>query len=237
MLRDASGPGRRDASFAMAGLTPDDVDVAELYDPFSFEIIRQLETFGFCPEGEGGAFVNDGNIAPDGRLPVTTDGGTMSFSHAGIERATAAAGDPCGPAAARVVCHPSGRRSRGGHVIQWRRRRSLLRRPPLGERTPMTLLKAQARGIPTPTSECAQSALLGRLPRAAPALSALCVVRRQRAPPFDGVRLVPWHRHGVGAERGISARCTAGRWSGALRTRRSAFPTRRPLSDWMKSSG
>ena len=43
------------ASFAMAGLTPDDVDVAELYDPFSFEIIRQLETFGFCPEGEGGA--------------------------------------------------------------------------------------------------------------------------------------------------------------------------------------
>jgi acetyl-CoA acetyltransferase len=68
----------------MAGLTPDDVDVAELYDPFSFEIIRQLETFGFCPEGEGGAFVNEGNIAPDGRLPVTTDGGTMSFSHAGV---------------------------------------------------------------------------------------------------------------------------------------------------------
>ena len=72
------------ASFAMAGLTPDDVDLAELYDPFSFEIIRQLETFGFCPEGEGGAFVSDGNIAPDGRLPVTTDGGTMSFSHAGV---------------------------------------------------------------------------------------------------------------------------------------------------------
>jgi acetyl-CoA acetyltransferase len=71
-------------SFAMAGLTPDDVDVAELYDPFSFEIIRQLETFGFCPEGDGGAFVSEGHIAPDGRLPVTTDGGTMSFSHAGI---------------------------------------------------------------------------------------------------------------------------------------------------------
>ncbi len=71
-------------SFAMAGVTPDDVDVAELYDPFSFEVIRQLETFGFCPEGEGGAFVADGHIAPEGRLPVTTDGGTMSFSHAGM---------------------------------------------------------------------------------------------------------------------------------------------------------
>jgi acetyl-CoA acetyltransferase len=71
-------------AFAMAGLGPEDVDVCELYDPFSFEIIRQLEAFGFCGEGEGGAFVDAGHIGPDGRLPVTTDGGTMSFSHAGI---------------------------------------------------------------------------------------------------------------------------------------------------------
>jgi acetyl-CoA acetyltransferase len=71
-------------SFSMAGLTPEDVDVAELYDPFSFEIIRQLETFGFCGEGEGGPFVEAGNIAPGGSIPVTTDGGTMSFSHPGI---------------------------------------------------------------------------------------------------------------------------------------------------------
>jgi acetyl-CoA acetyltransferase len=71
-------------AFAMAGLTPSDVDVAELYDPFSFEIIRQLEAFGFCAPGEGGAFVEDGNIGPGAQLPVTTDGGTMSFSHPGI---------------------------------------------------------------------------------------------------------------------------------------------------------
>jgi acetyl-CoA acetyltransferase len=71
-------------TFATAGLSPADVDVAELYDPFSFEIIRQLEAFGFCPHGEGGPFVEDGNIGPGGRLPVTTDGGTMSFSHPGI---------------------------------------------------------------------------------------------------------------------------------------------------------
>jgi acetyl-CoA acetyltransferase len=71
-------------AFAMAGLTPADVDVAELYDPFSFEIIRQLEAFGFCSPGEGGAFVADGNIGPGAPLPVTTDGGTMSYSHPGI---------------------------------------------------------------------------------------------------------------------------------------------------------
>ncbi len=71
-------------AFVMAGLSPADVDVAEFYDPFSFEVIRQLEAFGFCGPGEGGPFVEDGNIAPGALLPVTTDGGTMSFSHPGI---------------------------------------------------------------------------------------------------------------------------------------------------------
>ena len=70
-------------SFAMAGLTPADVDAAELYDPFSFEIIRQLEAFGFCGRGEGGDFVTSGAIEPGGSLPITTDGGLMSFSHGG----------------------------------------------------------------------------------------------------------------------------------------------------------
>ncbi|MGO8769543.1 MAG: thiolase family protein [Mycobacterium sp.] len=77
--------GRRaaDCAFTHAGLRRDDVDVLELYDPFSFEIIRQLEAFGFCGEGEGGPFVADGHITIDGSHPITTDGGTMSFSHAG----------------------------------------------------------------------------------------------------------------------------------------------------------
>ena len=71
-------------AFRQAGLRPADVDVAELYDPFSFEIIRQMEAFGFCGDGEGGPFVEDGHVGPGGSIPVTTDGGTMSFSHAGI---------------------------------------------------------------------------------------------------------------------------------------------------------
>lgn len=77
------GEGCAARMFARTGLSTSDVDVLELYDPFSFEIIRQLEAFGFCGEGEGGAFVEEGHIDPGGRFPVTTDGGTMSFAHPG----------------------------------------------------------------------------------------------------------------------------------------------------------
>ncbi|MFK7896259.1 MAG: thiolase family protein [Myxococcota bacterium] len=78
--------GRRAAeiTFEQSGLTPKDVDFAELYDPFSFEIIRQLEAFGFCGEGEGGDFVMDGRIRIDGELPIATNGGILSYSHAGV---------------------------------------------------------------------------------------------------------------------------------------------------------
>jgi acetyl-CoA acetyltransferase len=70
-------------AFAMAGLGPEDVDVCEFYDNFSWEIIHQFELFGFCPKGEGGPFVMDGTIRRDGKYPVVTDGGTMSFGHIG----------------------------------------------------------------------------------------------------------------------------------------------------------
>lgn len=79
------GERAAERAFAAAGIDRDDVDVLELYDPFSFEIIRQLEAFGFCKPGEGGAFVADGHIGVGGSHPVTTDGGTMSYSHAGAD--------------------------------------------------------------------------------------------------------------------------------------------------------
>jgi acetyl-CoA acetyltransferase len=77
--------GRRasEDAFRMSGLRPADVDVCEFYDPFSFEIIRQFEAFGFCAEGEGGDYVMSGTIGPGERHPITTDGGLMSFSHGG----------------------------------------------------------------------------------------------------------------------------------------------------------
>src|SRR5262245_49558348 len=71
-------------SFAMCGLGPRNIDVCVFYDPFSFEIIRQFEAFGFCGEGEGGPFVMDGRIGLAGEYPTVTDGGTMSFAHAGV---------------------------------------------------------------------------------------------------------------------------------------------------------
>ena len=70
-------------AFRQAGLQPQDIDVCEFYDPFSFEIIRQFEAFGFCAAGEGGDFIMDGRIAIDGQFPVATNGGLLSFGHAG----------------------------------------------------------------------------------------------------------------------------------------------------------
>jgi acetyl-CoA acetyltransferase len=65
--------------YEMAGVGPDAVDVALLYDHFSGMVILQLEDYGFCPPGEGGAFVLDGNVRwPDGRIPVNTHGGNLS---------------------------------------------------------------------------------------------------------------------------------------------------------------
>jgi acetyl-CoA acetyltransferase len=60
-------------------LTPSDVDVAELYDGFSFIALSWLESLGFCAKGEGGAFVDGGErIARDGEIPLNTHGGQLS---------------------------------------------------------------------------------------------------------------------------------------------------------------
>jgi acetyl-CoA acetyltransferase len=79
----ASGRRAAERAFAQCGLAPRDVDVCEFYDPFSFELIRQFEAFGFCKEGEGGDFVMNGRIRIDGEYPLVTNGGLLSFSHPG----------------------------------------------------------------------------------------------------------------------------------------------------------
>lgn len=67
--------------FEQAGLTPADVDVASIYDCFTYSVIAQLEGFGFCEPGEGGAFVRDGNIGLEGTLPVNPNGGMLSEAY------------------------------------------------------------------------------------------------------------------------------------------------------------
>lgn len=71
-------------AFEMAGVTPADIDVAELYDAFTINTILFLEDLGFCKKGEGGDFVSNGGIAPGGHLPVNTNGGGLSCIHPGM---------------------------------------------------------------------------------------------------------------------------------------------------------
>jgi acetyl-CoA C-acetyltransferase len=70
------------AAFAEAGITPAQIQYASLYDSFTITVLMQLEDLGFCAKGEGGRFVQDGNlIAGVGRLPFNTDGGGLCSNH------------------------------------------------------------------------------------------------------------------------------------------------------------
>lgn len=64
--------------FERAGLGPEEIDVAQLYDCFSITVLLQLEDYGFCAKGEGGPFVAAGNVELGGSLPINTAGGHLS---------------------------------------------------------------------------------------------------------------------------------------------------------------
>jgi acetyl-CoA C-acetyltransferase len=73
-----SGP----AAFAEAGVKPSDIKYVSIYDSFTITVLIQIEDLGFCPKGQGGRFVADGNlIAGVGRLPFNTDGGGLCNNH------------------------------------------------------------------------------------------------------------------------------------------------------------
>jgi acetyl-CoA acetyltransferase len=73
--------GRR--AYEMAGLGPADIDVAGIYDCFTPVVLIELEDLGFCEKGEAGAFVEAGETALEGSLPMNTDGGLLSHCHPG----------------------------------------------------------------------------------------------------------------------------------------------------------
>ncbi|MUL82323.1 MULTISPECIES: thiolase family protein [unclassified Mycolicibacterium] len=69
-----SGP----QALQMAGITIDEVDVAELYDCYTYTVLVTLEDYGFCAKGEGGDYVMGGTLAPGGTLACNTGGGQLS---------------------------------------------------------------------------------------------------------------------------------------------------------------
>ena len=73
-----SGP----IAFEEAGLTPQDVDYASIYDSFTITVLETIEDLGFCEKGKGGVFVSDGNlISGEGKFPFNTDGGGLCNNH------------------------------------------------------------------------------------------------------------------------------------------------------------
>lgn len=68
----------------MAGISHEEIDVAEIYDSFTITVLLTLESLGFCKPGEGGAFVSGGRTAPGGDFPMNTNGGGLSYCHPGM---------------------------------------------------------------------------------------------------------------------------------------------------------
>jgi len=71
-------------AYAQARITVSDIDVVQLYDAFTINMILFLEDLGFCKKGEGGDFVASGAIGPGGQLPVNTNGGGLACVHPGM---------------------------------------------------------------------------------------------------------------------------------------------------------
>ncbi|HBP29381.1 MAG TPA: thiolase [Advenella kashmirensis] len=78
----ASESGPR--AMQMAGVDHKDIDLIQLYDAFTINVLLFLEDLGFCAKGEGGNFIENGGIAPGGHTPVNTNGGGLSCVHPGM---------------------------------------------------------------------------------------------------------------------------------------------------------
>ncbi len=72
------------AALAMAGVTHDDIDLAMIYDSFTYTVLATLESLGFCGPGEGPDFVAGQRAAPGGDFPMNTSGGGLSYTHPGM---------------------------------------------------------------------------------------------------------------------------------------------------------
>jgi acetyl-CoA acetyltransferase len=68
-------------AYGMAGVKPEDIDTAQVYDAFTISVLTALSCYGFCKKGEEGDFVESGNIKIGGKLPLNTSGTEQSWSY------------------------------------------------------------------------------------------------------------------------------------------------------------
>ncbi len=65
-------------AFRMAGVTPKDIDVAQIYDCFTITVVMTMQDYGFFKKGQAGGFLREGRIEIGGDLPINTSGGLLS---------------------------------------------------------------------------------------------------------------------------------------------------------------
>jgi len=79
-----SAKASSEAAYRMAGMGPNDMEMAMIYDSFTVTAGITAEMLGLTPRGEGPSLWADGNASPGGKFPVNTNGGGLSFSHSGM---------------------------------------------------------------------------------------------------------------------------------------------------------
>jgi acetyl-CoA acetyltransferase len=82
LLETPVGPAA-DLAFSMAGVRRDEIDLACVYDCYTITALLTLEDAGFCPKGQGMAFVRDHDLTWQGDFPLNTHGGQLSYGQAG----------------------------------------------------------------------------------------------------------------------------------------------------------
>ena len=83
-LTKAFGTKTGPQAIKMSGINLEDIDLAMIYDSFTFTVLVSLENIGFCNPGEGAEFLLDKNISPGGNFPLNTNGGGLSYTHPGM---------------------------------------------------------------------------------------------------------------------------------------------------------
>jgi acetyl-CoA acetyltransferase len=83
-LTRAFGRNTGPQALEMAGVTHSDIDLAMIYDSFTYTVLVSLENLGFCGPGEGPDLVADQRTAPGGDFPLNTNGGGLSYTHPGM---------------------------------------------------------------------------------------------------------------------------------------------------------